>query len=101
MVPRREGWTAGSWSGWKRGAMGPLRGWKVIEVASLAPAPFGCMVLADLGAEVIRVDRPGGTLAPPGLPVSGPLGRGRRSVTLDLKHPAGLDVLLRLADGAD
>jgi crotonobetainyl-CoA:carnitine CoA-transferase CaiB-like acyl-CoA transferase len=79
--------------------MGPLHGVRVIEIASLAPAPFGCMVLADLGADVLRVDRAGGDgldLAP-----AGPLSRSRRSIALNLKDPAGLDVLLRLADTAD
>jgi alpha-methylacyl-CoA racemase len=80
--------------------MGPLDGVRVVEVASLAPAPFGCMVLADLGADVLRVDRPdrSGRQA---LPPTDPLARGRRSIRLDLKNPAGVEVLLRLADGAD
>ncbi|MFB9836345.1 CaiB/BaiF CoA transferase family protein [Actinoallomurus acaciae] len=78
--------------------MGPLNGVRVIEIASLAPAPFACMVLADLGADVIRVDRPAsvGGEAP-----MDPLGRGRRSIGLNLKDPAGVDVLLRLVDDAD
>ena len=80
--------------------MGPLHGVRVIEIASLAPAPFGCMVLADLGADVVRVDRPdrSGRQA---LPPVDPLCRSRRSIRLNLKDPAGVDVLLRLADGAD
>src|SRR5215469_668417 len=80
--------------------MGPLHGVRVIEIASLAPAPFGCMVLADLGADVLRVDRPdrSGRQA---LPPVDPLCRSRRSIRLDLKNPAGVDILLRLADGAD
>jgi alpha-methylacyl-CoA racemase len=80
--------------------MGPLHGVRVIEIASLAPAPFGCMILADLGADVVRVDRAdrgdGLDLGP-----AGPLARSRRSIALDLKDPAGIDVLLRLADTAD
>jgi alpha-methylacyl-CoA racemase len=78
--------------------MGPLHGVRVIEIASLAPAPFACMVLSDLGAEVLRVDRPTsvGRSAPPD-----PLGRGRRSIALNLKDPAGVDVLLRLMANAD
>ncbi len=80
--------------------MGPLHGVRVIEMASLAPAPFGCMILADLGADVVRVDRVGGgdglDLGP-----AGPLARSRRSIALNLKDPAGIDVLLRLADTAD
>jgi alpha-methylacyl-CoA racemase len=80
--------------------MGPLDGVRVIEIASLAPAPFGCMVLADLGADVLRVDRSdrSGRQA---LPPVDPLCRSRRSIRLNLKDPAGVDVLLRLADGAD
>jgi alpha-methylacyl-CoA racemase len=80
--------------------MGPLDGVRVIEIASLAPAPFGCMVLADLGADVLRVDRrdrSGGQALPP----VDPLCRSRRSIRLNLKDPAGVDVLLRLTDGAD
>jgi alpha-methylacyl-CoA racemase len=78
--------------------MGPLHGVRVIEIASLAPAPFGCMVLSDLGADVLRVDRPGGV---GGEAVMDPLGRGRRSIGLNLKDPAGVDVLLRLVETAD
>ncbi len=80
--------------------MGPLQGLRVIEVASLAPAPFGCMVLADLGADVLRVDRPGRVGRQP-LPPTDPLCRSRRSIRLNLKEPAGTDILLRLADQAD
>ena len=80
--------------------MGPLHGVRVIEIASLAPAPFGCMILADLGADVVRVDRADGgdglDLAP-----AGPLARSRRSIALNLKDPAGIDILLRLTDTAD
>jgi len=80
--------------------MGPLHGVRVIEIASLAPGPFGCMILADLGADVVRVDRAGGgdglDLRP-----AGPLARSRRSIALNLKDPAGIDVLLRLTDTAD
>ncbi|MEV4350136.1 CaiB/BaiF CoA-transferase family protein [Actinoplanes sp. NPDC049596] len=75
---------------------GPLAGVRVVELAGLAPGPFGCMVLADLGADVVRVDRPGGQYPPPG-----PLGRGRRTVELDLKTPAGVGDLLRLSEHAD
>ncbi len=80
--------------------MGPLHGVRVIEIASLAPAPFGCMILADLGADVLRVDRPdrSGRQA---LPPTDPLSRSRRSIRLDLKNPAGVEILLRLADEAD
>ncbi|MFF5296096.1 CaiB/BaiF CoA transferase family protein [Paractinoplanes globisporus] len=75
---------------------GPLAGVRVVELAGLAPAPFGCMILADLGADVIQVDRPGGSGAPPT-----PMQRSRRTVTLDLKTEAGVADLLRLAARAD
>jgi alpha-methylacyl-CoA racemase len=76
--------------------MTTLAGVRVVELAGLAPGPFGCMMLADLGADVVRVDRPGGPLLPPG-----PLDRGRRTVELDLKTQAGVAGLLRLAARAD
>ena len=82
--------------------MGPLAGMKVIELASIGPGPMCAMLLADLGAQVTRIDR----LAPSGLGVPVPpqfdvMGRGRRSVALDLKAPAGRDAALRLITGAD
>ncbi len=80
---------------------GPLAGVRVLEIASLAPAPFACTVLSDLGAEVLRVDRPGPVAAPDAPPPREPLGRGRRSVSLDLKESAAVDVLLRLVERAD
>jgi alpha-methylacyl-CoA racemase len=84
------------------GSAGPLAGVRVIELASLAPAPFGCMMLADLGADVVRVDRPivdGGHRLEP--PVDGPVQRNRRVIVLDLKSPDGVADLLRLVDRAD
>ncbi|HEV8175105.1 MAG TPA: CaiB/BaiF CoA-transferase family protein [Actinoplanes sp.] len=84
------------------GSAGPLAGVRVIELASLAPAPFGCMMLADLGADVVRVDRPPGDgrlwLAPP---IDAPIQRNRRVVVLDLKSPDGVADLLCLVDRAD
>jgi alpha-methylacyl-CoA racemase len=80
---------------------GPLAGLEVVEFTGLGPAPFAAMVLADLGAGVVRVDRPATTaLFAPGGP-SDVLGRGRRSVAVDLKDPDGLEVALRLVDRAD
>jgi alpha-methylacyl-CoA racemase len=73
---------------------GPLAGITVIELAGLGPAPHACMQLADLGAEVVRVDRPGST------PFA-VLDRGRRSVALDLKSDGAAEVVLRLAEQAD
>ena len=82
-------------------ASGPLAGVRVVEVAGIGPAPLGCMVLADLGAEVVRVDRssgPGLSLVPYRKDI---LARGRRSVAVDLKAQGGADVVRRLADRAD
>jgi alpha-methylacyl-CoA racemase len=79
---------------------GPLAGLVVVELAGLAPAPFATTVLADLGADVVRVDR-----AKPGFDVltfpHDPLSRARRWIGVDTKAPAGRDVVLRLIDGAD
>jgi alpha-methylacyl-CoA racemase len=80
--------------------MGPLQGIRVVEIESLAPAPFGCMVLADLGADVLRVGRLGRASHPVVQPTD-PLARGRRSIRLDLKQPGGIEVLLRLIGAAD
>jgi len=82
--------------------MGPLTGMKIIEVAGIGPGPFAAMMLADMGADVIRVDRAdrasGGDPANPPADV---LNRGRRSIALDLKSPDGLAVLLDLVESAD
>ena len=80
--------------------MGPLNGVRVIEIASLAPAPFGCMILADLGADVLRVDR-AERCGPQAPQPRDPLSRGRRSIGLNLKDPAAVDLLLQLTDDAD
>lgn len=80
---------------------GVLDGIRIIEVAAIGPAPFGVMLLADLGADVIRVDR-AASVGESGQEVAmRGLSRGRRSLGVDLKHPEGLDVLLRLVDTAD
>ncbi len=82
--------------------MGPLAGIKVVEIASIGPGPFAAMLLADLGAEVLRIDRAGGGVAPINLaPQHDLLNRGRRSVAVDLKHPDGAGVVLRLVERAD
>jgi len=80
---------------------GPLSGYKIIELAGIGPGPFAAMMLSDMGAEVLRVDRaqsvrPG---APP--PLADVVDRGRRSCAIDLKNPEGRDVLLRLVEQAD
>lgn len=76
---------------------GPLRDVRVLELASLAPAPFGAALLADMGADVVRVDRPGGR-SPFG---SRLLDRGKRSIVADLKSPEGVELVLSLAAAAD
>lgn len=82
--------------------VGPLHGVRVVELTNLAPVPFACTVLADLGADVLRVDRADRVPdTPPGTPPAEPLGRGRRSVAVDLKDSTGRDVVLRLAAAAD
>ena len=82
--------------------MGPLTGLRVIELAGIGPGPFCGMMLSDMGAEVIRVDRPD--------PRTGPrwrsrprdvLARNRRSIVIDLKMPEGVDIVLRLCESAD
>jgi alpha-methylacyl-CoA racemase len=77
---------------------GPLAGIKVIEIAGLGAAPYGCMMLADMGADVVRVDRLSGS---GDTPESSPLLRNRRSVALDLKTPQGRDLVLAMAEKAD
>jgi alpha-methylacyl-CoA racemase len=81
---------------------GPLDGVKVIELAGIGPAPYACMLLADAGAQVIRLERApaGGALAPPG-PYWDLLNRSRPSVGLDLKQPGAVELVLDLAEQAD
>ena len=82
--------------------MGPLSGLKVVEIAGIGPGPFCGMLLADLGADVVRVDRAqnvqGGD---PALPPGDLLNRGRRSIGVDLKNPEGVAVVLDLVEQAD
>jgi len=83
-------------------ASGPLAGVKVLELAGIGPGPFCGMMLADMGAEVVRVDRAasarGGDPATPPLDI---LGRGRRSIAIDLKQPVGVETLLKLVEQSD
>jgi alpha-methylacyl-CoA racemase len=77
--------------------MGPLNGFKVIELAGIGPGPFCGMMLSDMGAEVIRVDRLGGSAKAP----KDVLARNRRSIALDLKKPEGVAAVLKLVESAD
>ena len=77
--------------------MGPLKGFTVLEMAAIGPSPFCGMMLADMGAQIIRIDRKGGKL----MHENNPVNRGRRSLALDLKQPGAADVVLRLVEQAD
>lgn len=83
--------------------MGPLQGVTIIELAGIGPAPFAGMLLADMGARVVRVDRrEDADLGIPGrAPKFDVLARGRQSIALDIKSEAGREVVLRLAASAD
>jgi alpha-methylacyl-CoA racemase len=79
---------------------GPLRGIKVVELAGIGPGPHAATILADLGADVIRIDRPGGGAI--GMPPETDFTtRGRPSVALDLKNPDAVQVVLDLVENAD
>jgi alpha-methylacyl-CoA racemase len=81
---------------------GPLAGFKMIEMAGIGPGPFCAMVMADLGAEVIRIDRAASAVGgDPETPPADLLNRGRRSVAVDLKHPDGVATVLELVAQAD
>jgi alpha-methylacyl-CoA racemase len=80
---------------------GPLHGVRVVELAGLGPAPFAAMLLADLGADVIRIDRPGGDDLSAGPPPYDLLMRGRRRVAVDLRRPEGVRVVKELVAAAD
>ncbi|MFZ3561123.1 CaiB/BaiF CoA transferase family protein [Streptomyces sp. BH055] len=89
---------AGTESGGRRG--GPLVGVRVVELAGIGPGPFAAMLLADLGADVVRVDRPGGQAlgVPPEYDITN---RNKRSVVVDLKAEDGPERVLELAARAD
>ncbi|MEZ5572622.1 MAG: CaiB/BaiF CoA-transferase family protein [Halioglobus sp.] len=78
--------------------MGPLHGYTVIELAGIGPAPMGGMILADMGAEVIRIDRASGASA---LVMKDVSSRGKKSVVINLKDPGGIETLLRMVENAD
>lgn len=80
---------------------GPLQGVKVIEIAGIGPGPYAAMMLADMGAEVVRVDRAAavtGDFSRDNLEI---LNRGRRSIGVNLKDPGGVETVMRLVDQAD
>ena len=79
---------------------GPLTGFRIVEMAGIGPGPFACMLLSDMGAEVIRVERAAGGMSTGGN--SGDvLARGRRSVAVNLKSPEGVEVALKQIETAD
>ena len=81
---------------------GPLAGYRIIELAGIGPGPFAAMLLADMGAEVIRVERAAAARGPaPDTPHVDVTLRGRRNLALDLKHADGVGVLLDLVERAD
>jgi alpha-methylacyl-CoA racemase len=81
---------------------GPLQGVRIIELAGIGPGPFAAMMLSDMGAEVIRVERAQAVPAsPPERPAWDVLNRGRRNLALDLKHPEAIETLLTLVEKAD
>jgi alpha-methylacyl-CoA racemase len=81
---------------------GPLTGYRIIEIAGIGPGPFAAMMLADMGAEVIRVERAQSVRGPaPDTPHYDVMLRGRRNIAVDLKHPDGVATLLDLVEQAD
>lgn len=81
---------------------GPLSGYRIVEIAGIGPGPFAAMMLADMGAEVIRVDRAQSVRGPaPEAPFFDLLQRGRKNIAIDLKNPQGVETLLQLIEKAD
>lgn len=80
---------------------GPLSKIRIVEFAGIGPTPFAAMMLADMGADIIRIDRPGGPAVSVGVPTLDVLNRSRRSIALDLKDPASVDIAMRLCAAAD
>jgi len=81
---------------------GPLEGVKIIEIAGIGPGPFCAMMLADMGADVVRVDRAQSVMGgDPATPPADVLNRGRRSIGVDLKNPDGVEAVLSLIETAD
>lgn len=81
--------------------MGPLAGLRIVEMGGIGPAPFCGMLLADLGAEVVLVDRKGGSLPFDARPQHDLTRRGKRSIAVDLKRPGAAELVLRLVEQAD
>ncbi len=81
--------------------MGPLAGIRIVEFAGIGPGPFAAMMLSDMGAEVLRLDRAGSVRDAMGDPPGDVLNRGRRSIGLDLKSERGVATALRLVERAD
>jgi alpha-methylacyl-CoA racemase len=82
--------------------MGPLAGVRVVEIAGIGPGPFAAMMLADMGADVVRVDRAGNVWGgDPATPPKDIMNRGRRSIGVDLKNPEGVETVLALVEKAD
>lgn len=79
--------------------MGPLAGLRVVELQGIGPGPFCGMMLADMGAEIIRVDR--SSAVGSGARTADVLARGRKSIAVDLKHPQGVETVLKLVESAD
>lgn len=80
---------------------GPLSGCRIVEIAGIGPGPFAAMLLADMGAEVVRIDRPQSVRTGATAPNLDVLQRSRRSVAIDLKHPDGAAAVLALVERAD
>ncbi len=81
--------------------MGPLSGVKIVELAGIGPGPFAGMLLSDMGADVVRIDRAQQVTGDFSKPNLEPLYRGRRSIGVDLKNPDGVETVLRLVEQAD
>ena len=85
-----------------KGMTGPLTGFRIVEIAGIGPGPFAAMMLSDMGAEVIRVERAQAVRGPaPETPYFDVLQRGRQNIAIDLKNPDGVETLLQLVESAD
>ena len=80
--------------------MGPLNGVRIVEMGGIGPGPHGAMMQADMGADILRIDRPNPMWAALESKYH-VMHRGRRSVIIDLKKPGGIDAVLKLVDAAD